>query len=71
VGPTIWAEVSMHLLDMMCLKLFDLILFAPVSHMEVHFVWYAFINDTDLIQVLSFDNTSKEVMKELQKEVDT
>ena len=69
MGPTIWALLSMYLLEMMCFKGFGL-LFAPVSHMEVCFVWYASIDDTDLIQVLSFDNTSNEIRKELQKAVD-
>jgi hypothetical protein len=70
-GPAIWAVLSSPLLDLMRNKGFGLLLFTPISKTNVSFVGYAFVDDTDLIQILDIDKSSKEVRQKLQKAIDT
>jgi hypothetical protein len=71
VGPAIWAVVSSPLLELMHSKGFGFLLFAPVSKTEIRFVGYAFVDDTDLIQILDASKTSEQVWQELQRASDT
>ncbi len=70
-GPAIWAFLSFPLLDLMRNKGFGFLLFTPISKTKVQFVGYAFVDDTDLIQIPDIDKSSKDVRQELQKAIDT
>jgi hypothetical protein len=70
-GPAIWAVVSTPLLNLLRSKGFGFNYTSPISTTKISFVGYTFVDDTDLLQVLSTQHTSEEVVHMLQQSVDT
>jgi hypothetical protein len=60
-GLAIWAVVSSPLFNLMRSKGFGFLLFMPVTKTTVHFVGNAFVDNTDLIQILDVSDTSEQV----------
>jgi hypothetical protein len=52
-GPSIWAVLSSPILTYMRSKGFGLKFISPISSTQVCFSGYAFVDDTDLLQVIS------------------
>jgi hypothetical protein len=67
-GPAIWAVVSTPLLNILWEHGFGLSYKLPISGLTLCFEGFAFINDTDLIQMLEMHNTADEVHQKLQGE---
>ncbi len=66
-GPTIWAVLSTSILNMLRKQGFGCEFLAPISNMKYKFVGYFFVDDTDLIQSNSSDNSYTQVIHSLQQ----
>jgi hypothetical protein len=70
-GPAIWAVVSMPLLNMLRASGVGSHFISPISGKDIHFIWYAFVDDTDLIQTAHEGiATGSDVARELQRALD-
>lgn len=69
-GPQIWALVSTPVLNMLREEGFGAAFEASISGDRIHFVGYAFVDDTDLITTLSLDATCAEVGLAMQRALD-
>jgi hypothetical protein len=52
-GPSIWAVVSSPILNLLRTKGYGIFFTTPISNSQICFSGYAFVDDSDLIQVLS------------------
>jgi hypothetical protein len=70
-GPAIWAVVSTPLLNMLRASGVGSHFISPISGKDIHFVGYAFVDDTDLIQTADEGMaTGSDVARELQRALD-
>jgi hypothetical protein len=69
-GPAIWAVVSTPLLNILCQKGFGCSFNYPLSSDFFHFVGYAFVDDTDILQS-SLRNCPQQALTLLQQAIDT
>jgi hypothetical protein len=70
-GPSIWAVLSSPILTCMRSKGFGLKFISPISSTQVRFSGYAFVNDTDLLQVISALQQYGFAISSLQQAIDT
>jgi len=69
-GSAIWAVLSSPLLDIQQKRGFGIYCFTPISQQEVRFVGYAFVDDSDLVQMLECEGNYEELMAKMQQVVD-
>jgi hypothetical protein len=65
-GPAIWAVVSTPLLNILHELGFGFEYATPISSIPIRFSGFAFIDDTDLIQMLHAQSSLEEVKSKLQ-----
>jgi hypothetical protein len=70
VGPAIWAVVSTPLLNILREHSYGLTFITPVSRVCIHFAGFAFVDDTDLLQMLQHGAPADCVRLKLQEVVD-
>lgn len=67
-GPAIWALISAALFQMMYAKGLHNFLQSPLSKSTMEFVRYAFVDDTDLVQIgPSINSSGEEVRCQMQE----
>jgi hypothetical protein len=66
VGPSIWAVVSLPLLDIMREDEFGTVFKMSVSSQDIRFVGYAFVDDTDLEFKQDCTETGDEMREQMQ-----
>jgi hypothetical protein len=69
-GPAIWAVLSTPIRNMLRKQGFGCEFAAPISNMMYKFVGYSFVDDTDLIQSNSSENSYTQVINSLQQALD-
>jgi hypothetical protein len=69
-GPAIWAAVSTPILNYVRSKGFGCKIIAPISSLRTKYVGYAFVDDTDLIQISPFSIDAQEAVTGLQGSID-
>jgi hypothetical protein len=69
-GPAIWAVVSTPLLNILRELGFGFEYATPISCIPIRFSGFAFVDNTDLIQMLHAQSSSDEVKSKLQEAVD-
>jgi hypothetical protein len=69
-GPAIWAVVSTPLLNTLRELGFGFQYATPASNIPINFSGFAFVDDTDLLQVLSHETSVTEVRQRLQEAID-
>jgi hypothetical protein len=70
-GPAIWAVVSTPLLNVLRQLGFGFSYITPISCTLTNFCGFAFVDDTDLIQLLHSNSSAEEVRFKLQQAIDT
>jgi hypothetical protein len=70
-GPSIWAVVSSPILNLLRTKGYGIFFTTPISNSQIRFSGYAFVDDSDLIPVLSALQKAGLATLLLQKSVDT
>lgn len=71
-GPAIWAVVSSVIFDVMYSRGLQVLLRSPITHSPLTFVGYAFVDDTDLVQMGHHATTPGEsVASVMQQTLDT
>jgi hypothetical protein len=68
-GPAIWAVVSTPLLNILREMGFGLSYVAPITNLPLSFSGFAFVDDTDLLQMLHHDSSAEEVRTAIQEVV--
>ncbi len=69
-GPAVWALISAVLIDMMYRAGHGCQLVSPLSQSLLSFVGYAFVDDTDLVQIGETWQTGEDVAKNMQQALD-
>ena len=69
-GPIIWAVVSSPLLDILREDGYGTFFKTAISRKLIRIVGYAFVDDTDLIQVAKDNETFEDVLNEMQNAMD-
>jgi hypothetical protein len=69
-GPAIWAVVSTPLLDILRNMGFGFSYITHLSNQFIRCVGFAFVDNTDLLQVLHHNSSREEVTKNLQESLD-
>jgi len=64
-GPAIWAVVSTPLLNTLRKMGFGLNYITPISNTLIKFSGFAFVDDTDLLQLLQHNSSGEEVRHDL------
>jgi predicted aldo/keto reductase-like oxidoreductase len=70
-GPSIWAVLSSPILDQMREKGFGIQLISPISRTNIKFAGYSFVDDTDLLQVISALQQYRFAIISIQRAFDT
>ncbi len=70
-GPSIWAVLSSPIINLLRSKGFGQSFTSPITHSHIRLAGYAFIDDSDLLQVLSALQSVGLAVVSLQKAVDT
>jgi hypothetical protein len=68
-GPAIWAVVSTPLLNTLREMGFGLSYATPITNLPLSFSGFAFVDDTDLLQMLHHDSSAEEVRTAIQEAV--
>ena len=69
-GPPIWGVVSTPVIYLLQDEGYGAFFKASISGMELSFIGYAFVDDTDLVTILGKQATSHDIAKEMQDMVD-
>jgi len=70
VGPAIWAVVSTPLLNILRVKGFELEYATPISGLCIRYAGFAFVDDTDLLQMMSYGSTAEGARYKIQAAID-
>jgi hypothetical protein len=69
-GPAIWAVVSTPLLNILHEQGYGVSLVTPIFGLTLNYSGFAFVDDTDLVQMALYNQSSSDVCNKLQAAVD-